>query len=232
MGGAPPPRLAAAKITHFLPQCNPKCTSSPTILSQHPSTRRNPPPGLVSPSFGRPVRGVLESERRRALRLTGTSVAGVPSRGVACGPYDRLHPQPRHHRRKEPSLPLPPAPVSRLIRRLHSPVPRGALATCAVLALAGCGSSSHSDGTEADPAVAVPAGTPLYLGATVRPSGSEQQGALAAGKELTGRPTPTCACSGRFRRPARRRSTSSGTSMAGWDRTWACSSAHSARPVC
>ena len=59
---------------------------------------------------------------------------------------------------------------------------------CAVLAavaLAGCG-SSHSDGTEADPAGAVPASAPLYLGLTVRPTGSEQSGALAAGRELTG----------------------------------------------
>jgi hypothetical protein len=83
-------------------------------------------------------------------------------------------------------LPSPLAVVSRPGRRLGPPV----LLVLAVLALAGCGSSSHNDGTEADPAAAVPAGTPLYLGATVRPTGSEQQGALAAGKELTGQADP------------------------------------------
>jgi hypothetical protein len=61
-------------------------------------------------------------------------------------------------------------------------------AALALLALGGCGSSSHADGTEADPATAVPASAPLYLGLTVRPSGAERTGALAAGKELTGQP--------------------------------------------
>jgi hypothetical protein len=83
-------------------------------------------------------------------------------------------------------LPFPTAVVSRLTHRTGPPV----LLACVLLGLAGCGSSSHSDGTEADPAVAVPAGAPLYLGATLRPSGSEQTGALAAGKELTGQADP------------------------------------------
>jgi Protein of unknown function (DUF3352) len=60
----------------------------------------------------------------------------------------------------------------------------------ALVALAGCGSSSHADGTEADPATAVPAAAPLYLGVTVRPSGSERSGALAAGLDLTGSANP------------------------------------------
>ena len=59
----------------------------------------------------------------------------------------------------------------------------------ALLALSGCG-SSHTDGTEADPAKAVPAAAPLFLGVTVRPTGAEQTGATAAGKELTGRAEP------------------------------------------
>ena len=54
----------------------------------------------------------------------------------------------------------------------------------------GCGSSSHADGTEADPATAVPAAAPVYLGLTVRPTGAEQSGAEAAGRELTGRKEP------------------------------------------
>lgn len=80
--------------------------------------------------------------------------------------------------------PRKPSPIS--------PRPLGALLLLLLLAaaLAGCGSSSHGDGTEADPAVAVPAGAPLYLGATVRPAGSLQQSALAAGRELSGQADP------------------------------------------
>jgi hypothetical protein len=59
-------------------------------------------------------------------------------------------------------------------------------AAAAALVLAACGSSSSSGGTEADPAGAVPATTPLYVGADIRPTGSESSGALAAGKALTG----------------------------------------------
>ncbi|MHB8532680.1 MAG: DUF3352 domain-containing protein [Solirubrobacteraceae bacterium] len=58
------------------------------------------------------------------------------------------------------------------------------------LALAGCGSSTHSSGTEADPAGAVPAGAPLFAEATVRPQGTLRSGALAAGRELTGQADP------------------------------------------
>jgi Protein of unknown function (DUF3352) len=56
-------------------------------------------------------------------------------------------------------------------------------------ALAGCG-SSHGAGTAADPAAAVPASASLYVGATVRPEGSEKAAALAAGQALTGQADP------------------------------------------
>lgn len=56
--------------------------------------------------------------------------------------------------------------------------------------MAGCGSSSHSSGTEADPASVVPASAPVYLGATVKPGGSLRSGALAAGRDLTGQANP------------------------------------------
>ncbi|MEA2214513.1 MAG: hypothetical protein QOK19_74 [Solirubrobacteraceae bacterium] len=75
-------------------------------------------------------------------------------------------------------------------RRRRLPAGIASCAAIALFALAGCGSSSHADGTEADPATAVPAAAPLYLAVDVRPSGSERTGALAAGKELTGRPDP------------------------------------------
>ncbi len=88
-----------------------------------------------------------------------------------------------------------PSPLLPTIRRPAHVLRRAAItlpvALCAIaLALAGCGSSSSGSGTEADPATVVPASAPLYLGATVRPSGSQEAGALAAGKELTGQANP------------------------------------------
>ena len=74
----------------------------------------------------------------------------------------------------------PPTPPARRRSRLALIAPAllcGALA----LGLPGCG-SSHSDGTEADPATAVPASAPVYLGVTVRPSGSLRTGTLEAAR--------------------------------------------------
>jgi hypothetical protein len=65
----------------------------------------------------------------------------------------------------------------------------GALAVVASLALAGCGSGGGS-GTSVDPATVVPASAPVYAGADVRPSGSEESDALAAGRALTGQADP------------------------------------------
>ncbi|HEY1834581.1 MAG TPA: DUF3352 domain-containing protein [Solirubrobacteraceae bacterium] len=56
--------------------------------------------------------------------------------------------------------------------------------------LAGCGSSSHTAGTSADPATAVPSSAPLYVGAVVRPTGDLRTQALAAGKALTHQADP------------------------------------------
>lgn len=56
-------------------------------------------------------------------------------------------------------------------------------------ALAGCG-SSHSAGTQADPATAVPASAKIFADATVRPSGALAASALAAGSELTHQSDP------------------------------------------
>ncbi len=63
------------------------------------------------------------------------------------------------------------------------------LMTAAAAVLAGCGSSS-SPGTSASPATVVPASTPLYLDAVVRPEGSLKTDATAAGRTLTGRQKP------------------------------------------
>lgn len=74
-----------------------------------------------------------------------------------------------------------------------------ALLGCA--ALTGCGSSSHAGGTAADPAGATPAGAAIYLGATVRPSGTEASAALAAGSELAHQPNPFLRLVGVLRTP-------------------------------
>jgi hypothetical protein len=58
-------------------------------------------------------------------------------------------------------------------------------------AIAGCGGgSSQSGGTAADPAGVTPADAPLYLGATVRPSGAQATATLAAGSSLTHQADP------------------------------------------
>ena len=71
------------------------------------------------------------------------------------------------------------------------PSPRGSRRSSALLvlalaavAIAGCG-SSHSSGTEADPAGVVPASTPLYASATVRPGEPLKAAARTAGQKLS-----------------------------------------------
>lgn len=76
-------------------------------------------------------------------------------------------------------------PTHRPRRRAAAPIVLAL--TAAVLALAGCGSSS-SPGSSADPASVVPASAPLYLGAVVRPSGSLKAGATSVATTLTHQP--------------------------------------------
>jgi hypothetical protein len=77
-------------------------------------------------------------------------------------------------------------PTLRPRRPVAALTPLFALAA-AVLALAGCGSSS-SPGSSADPASVIPASAPLYAGAVVRPSGALKTGATAAATTLTHQP--------------------------------------------
>lgn len=67
-------------------------------------------------------------------------------------------------------------------------LPLLALLAAAVLAGSGCGSSPT--GTSVDPASAVPASAALYAGAIVRPEGSLQKAASAAGRALTHQADP------------------------------------------
>jgi len=66
--------------------------------------------------------------------------------------------------------------------------------------MAGCG-SSKSSGTSADPATVVPASTPIYLGAEVRPRGPLKEAALSAGRQLTGRSEPFAGLLGALQTP-------------------------------
>jgi hypothetical protein len=67
-------------------------------------------------------------------------------------------------------------------------LPLPALLAAAALAGGGCGSSPT--GTSVDPASAVPASAALYAGAVVRPEGSLQKAAGAAGRALTHQADP------------------------------------------
>jgi hypothetical protein len=86
--------------------------------------------------------------------------------------------------------------------------PRGVIArAAAVLALLGlltllaaCG-SNKSTGTSADPATVIPAPTPVYLGAEVRPRNPLKENALEAGRKLTGRSEPFVGLLGALQTP-------------------------------
>ncbi len=105
--------------------------------------------------------------------------------------YDRLGQRtsgPERKRALPSPAPLrPPRPRHRT-RALDALATVAALAACAGL-LTGCG-SSNPGGTSADPASAVPASAALYAGATVRPTGSLQQQAQAAGRALSHQADP------------------------------------------
>jgi hypothetical protein len=78
-------------------------------------------------------------------------------------------------------------------------LPLLALLVAAVLAAGGCGSSPT--GTSVDPAGAVPASAALYAGAIVRPEGSLQKAAGAAGRALTHQADPYLRLLGALRTP-------------------------------
>jgi len=99
-----------------------------------------------------------------------------------------------------PSTATRPSPPR---KRASLSLPRARAASAAAAAavlLAGCG-SSHGTGTSADPAGVVPASTPLYVGASVRPSGSLESAALAAGQALTRQPDPYARLVGALQTP-------------------------------
>jgi hypothetical protein len=91
-----------------------------------------------------------------------------------------------------------PQPTSKQLapaRSSPSPAPRAVAVTVCAVALAavlgvviaivgGCG-SSHTTGTSADPARAVPASAPLYASADVHPQGEKRSAALAVGRSLS-----------------------------------------------
>jgi hypothetical protein len=125
------------------------------------------------------------------LKLRERLHDATPLRNVTRSPYDR--PLPPARRATERIIALSPANITaprahHLAGRLRAPLVI-AMALVATTALAGCG-STHASGTSADPASAIPASAALYAGATVRPQGSQQAAALAAGKALTHQADP------------------------------------------
>jgi hypothetical protein len=88
-------------------------------------------------------------------------------------------------------LPAPTPASSASVRALPARTLAALLAALALGAasLAGCG-STHTTGTAADPASAIPAAAALYAGATVRPQGAQRTAALAAGSALTHQADP------------------------------------------
>jgi Protein of unknown function (DUF3352) len=88
---------------------------------------------------------------------------------------------------------LPPAspssPPPRAVAIAISAVLVAIVAGVVIAVVAGAG-SSHTSGTSADPARAVPGSAPLYVGADVRPKGSKQAAALSAGRALTHQADP------------------------------------------
>jgi hypothetical protein len=116
---------------------------------------------------------------------------------LSCG-YDRLmrveqghglgHGRTREQGRERGSRPRRERPTPKRGRATGPALVALAVVISALLA-AGCGSSG-STGTSADPAGVVPAYAPVYVGAVVRPGGSLEKEALAAGHALTGQHNP------------------------------------------
>ncbi len=91
-------------------------------------------------------------------------------------------------------------PTRRRPTRVGAPLACTALLVLFGGALAGCG-SSNTPGTAADPATAVPASAVLYAGATVRPTGTLETNALAAGRALSHQADPYTRLAGTLQTP-------------------------------
>ena len=91
-----------------------------------------------------------------------------------------------------PDAPAPaPAPQPRISKRFAAAALIAVVAIVAIVVIViASGGSSHGTGTAADPAGAIPATAPLYAGAEVRPEGSLQTAAAAAGRTLTHQADP------------------------------------------
>jgi hypothetical protein len=85
----------------------------------------------------------------------------------------------------------PRQPVRSPAMPVRRPVPLAALASLlAAVAVTTAGCGSGASGSSIDPARVVPASTPLYAGADVRPTGKLQEAARAAGRDLTHQADP------------------------------------------
>ncbi|MDX6656250.1 MAG: hypothetical protein QOH62_1043 [Solirubrobacteraceae bacterium] len=78
-------------------------------------------------------------------------------------------------------------PTLRIARRRLAVL---AAAAFAVVPVAGCGSSGSSAGGADDPAKAIPASAPVYLEATIRPTGKQRTDLEASGRKVLGTSDP------------------------------------------
>src|SRR5262245_50378773 len=84
------------------------------------------------------------------------------------------------------------SPLSKVPRSLRRGIPAFLLGSLCIPAaiLAGCGGQGGDGSADVGPAEAVPANTPLYIDATVRPTGSAEAGAKAAAGKILGTSDP------------------------------------------
>ena len=167
MGGAPPPGLAEREPTPPSPTLQPFCTFFPTQppTAPHADPALLPPPTRSSGRADRPYRSASTCACRGPDRVPSASGsrAPVPASWKANLRFDA------------PPVPQRRSAISALSSRACR---RGAGAAGARARADGLRSSNKSSGTSADPATVIPASTPVYLAAEVRPRGPLKEATL------------------------------------------------------
>jgi len=183
-------RSLPGKLSHIAPQCNPNLTFFPTFPCDGPhdgqlTLAARPRGGGAGAAAGRYGESVQPHELQRPPRCASLAQRFAAEQSIASPAL------PAAATRKDQAVPpaqCPPAGPRALATARHAVTAALAMGTL-VGVLAGCG-SSHSTGTAAEPATAVPASAPLYAGAIVRPDGSLKSAALADGQALTHQADP------------------------------------------
>jgi hypothetical protein len=130
---------------------------------------------LFAHFFPQPCQETIESGEKPDQMPHPEIACQAPAEAESCNPPFK------------PACCIPACGYDRLMRtRIALPM---ALLVITVATATGCGSSA-STGTSADPASVVPASAPVYVGAVVRPQGTLQTEAQAAGEKLTKQKDP------------------------------------------